>query len=365
MKFGVIEHFEWLKAKSGYHDFAASGVHGPDTLEDLGVRTEDLPLSGGNPYGYPPLKEWLAAKFGVTADRIALAQGASGANFAVMASLLATGDAVVLESPVYQPMTEVAEAVTETLPFFFPRLPEENYRLDPERPFSVLAKPRLIVTTNLHNPSGVFEPEDTFIRLADRASSTDGWVLVDEIFLPFREQNMWQTVAAKHDRIIATGSLTKAWGLSGLRLGWAVGPKDIIRRIQRLLDYTQGVQSVFNEALGLRLLESGVADKLLAKARLKADENRAFVSEWLARWGKVSFVQPDGGVILFARNKDGRNMSEFCKTLFDRHRILITPGHFFRDPTGFRLGYIASKGQIGEWLGKLHEVYEDCLDSEN
>ena len=359
MKFGVIEHFEWLKSKRNqYHDLASSGVHGPERLEELGVDVSDLPLSGGNDYGYAPLKEWLAAKFGVTSDRIALAQGASGANFAVIASLVGSGDQVVLETPVYQPLTSVVEVASLVPAKFFSRPAGENYRIDPDRPFETHPAPRLIVTTNLHNPSGIYEHPDTFLRIADKAASCGGWLLVDEIFLPFLAGREWQSVAASHDRIVATGSLTKAWGLSGLRMGWIVGPREIIYKAQRLLDYTQGVQSVFNEALALRLLETGVADKLLSKARERAEENRMFVSDWLRQWGKISFVEPDGGVVLFARHSEGSNTDEFCQSLLENHRILITPGRFFRDPSGFRIGFTAPRVQVEEWLGRLREVYE-------
>lgn len=363
MKFGIIDHFEWLKAKpAGYCDLSSSGVHGPEKLEELGVSVSDLPISGGNPYGYPPLKEWLAAKFGVSVDRIALAQGASGGNFATIASLIGVEDQVVLESPVYQPMTSVVEAVSDMPPLFFDRLAEENYRLDPDRPFDVCSDPKLIITTNLHNPSGVYEPPETFYQVADKVASRNGWLLVDEIFLPFLKEHEWHSLAAAHDRIITTGSLTKAWGLSGLRMGWIVGPPDIIYKVQRLLDYTQGVQSVFNEALALRLLESGVADKLLAESRKSADANRRFVTKWLADWGKASFVEPDGGVVMFIKQPNGENTDVFCQTLLDKHNILITPGRFFRDTSGFRIGYTTQPDLLKNWMNKLREVYEKYWD---
>ncbi len=358
MKFGIIQHFEWLKAKTGYHDLASSGINGPESLEELGVRTSDLPLSGGNVYGYPPLKEWLATKFGVTSDRIALTPGASGANFAVISTLVGATDQVVLETPVYQPLTSVVEVVSDVPPKFFHRLAEENYRVDPERPFEMHPNPHLIITTNLHNPTGIYEPNETFHKIADKASSQGGWLLVDEIFLPFMAGKEWSSAASAHDRIIATGSLTKAWGLSGLRMGWVVGPRDIIYKIQRLLDYTQGVQSVFNEALALRLLETGVADNLLNKSRLHAEENGKLVSESLNSWNKALIVKPDAGVVIYVKQPDGANTDKFCQTLLEKYNVLITPGRFFRDPSGFRIGFTASKNDVTSWLGHLQEIYD-------
>ncbi len=361
MNFGVIDHFEWLKAKPvGYCDLASSGIHGPDSLEELGVSTADLPLSGGNPYGYPPLKEWLATKFGVSVDRIALAPGASGANFAVISTMIGPGDQVVLESPVYQPMVSVVAASSDVPPLYFKRLPEEKYRIDPDLPFEVFSDPKLIVTTNLHNPTGVYQPPEVFLSIADKIAARDGWLLVDEIFLPFKSGLEWQSVAAFHDRIITTGSLTKAWGLSGLRCGWIVGPPDIIYKIQRQLDYTQGTQSVFNEALALRLLETGAADTLLKKARKRADENRKYIVEFLDDWGKVSYSKPDGGLVIFVRQPEAANTDAFCQILLEKHNILITPGRFFRDPSGFRIGLTAPNSDLREWLEKLREVYELC-----
>ena len=360
MKFNVIDHFEWLKAKpKHYLDLASSGVHGPERLDELGVNFSDLPLSGGNDYGYPPLKEWLATKFGVGVDQIALAQGASGANFATIATLVNSNDQIVLETPVYQPMVAVAE-VASNLPLkYFERSAEEKYRVDPEKPFIAHASPHLIIATNLHNPSGVYEPPANFLQIADRVGKSGGWLLVDEIFQPFLKSWDWSSLASAHDRIVTTGSLTKAWGLSGLRMGWVVGPKEVIYKIQRLLDYTQGVQSVFNEALALRLLEAGVADRLLSNARTLADSNRALVVKWLQDWGRASYVEPDGGVVLFARNHNGVDTREFIEKLYEKHNLLVTPGHFFRDPAGIRIGYSVSGQQVADWLPMVGEAFED------
>lgn len=348
MNFGVLDLFDWLKPKHNhpYHDLASSGVTGPATLADLGIRLDDIPVTGENLYGYPPLRELLASKFGVKPDQVAITPGASMANFVVMTALLQGGGDALMETPVYRPFPAIAEALLERKPRFFRRRFEEKYRLDVDNVYADSGDPALTILTNLHNPSGVLTPQEEIVRLADETSKRGGWMLLDEIFLPFINSHEWRTAAALHSRIIATGSLTKVWGLSGLRIGWIIASPDLIYRFQRLMDYMHVVQPLFSEVAAYRILEGGMSDRLLSQARRTAAENLPLVEAALAKLPGLEAVKPDGGIVIFVRRSDGKSTEAFTERLFRESNVLVQPGRYFGEPAGFRIGFSSGEAAL-------------------
>jgi aspartate/methionine/tyrosine aminotransferase len=362
MNFGTIEHFDWLKTKAhGYIDLASSGVPSPANLAALGVDLGDIPLTGDNHYGYPPLKEWLAGRFGTTPDHIAITPGGSGANFAVMSILLGGSPDVAHERPGYQPLSGVAEAVLGRPARFFDRKREQRFTIDPDLPFRDGFKPKVVIVTNPHNPSCIFEPFSKIVSLAERVDRYGGWVLVDEIFLPFIRGKEFTTAALLHDRIIATGSLTKAWGLSGLRLGWAISTPEIIHRIQRASDYFHAVQPLMTEILALRILAGSTGDRLLEAARVRAETNRPILIESMKKWGKLSITEPDAGVIMVGYLPNGVVADEPCARLLERENVLVTPGRFFGNPDAIRIGYPSPTEVLVDGLRRLTSVFDQFV----
>lgn len=362
MKFDKIDLFDWLKTRpAGYRDLASSGVHGPDTMGELGISLNDLPISHVNQYGYLPLREYLAAKYGLSVDQVAITPGASMANYVLMTLMLQDNGVAVLEYPVYRPFTAVAEAITEHPPLFFERRREERYALNPKSLDNISVDPSLVIATNLHNPTGVFTPFESILKLADAVAARNGWLMVDEIFLPYIETMQWRTTAALHDRIIATGSLTKAWGLSGLRVGWVLGPKEIIYRVQRLIDYMHVVQATSAEVAAYRVLECGKGDELLRDARKCSQDNLPIVIDALKKLPDIEWIEPDGGVILLARRTSGLPTLPFCERLYVEENVLIQPGHYFEAPDAVRIGFAAKSELVRDHMERFSRVWNSMI----
>jgi len=362
MNFGVLDLFDWLKPmERGKWDLASSGVSGPGTWGELGIRLDDLPVTGGNFYGYPPLREFLASKFQVDVSNVAITPGASMANFAIMVLFLQDGGDVALEHPVYRPFPAIAEAILERPPIYIQRRSSDNYRLEPDLLFTTDRSFKLIVTTNLHNPSGVFAPLQTFYDIAERAASAGAWLLVDETFLPFKDDWNWRTAAALHHRIIATGSLTKAWGLSGLRIGWVIADSKLIYRVQRLMDYMHVVQPPATEAAALRILESPKGDEFLNSGRRRSKENLPVVTSALEGLADIGWVAPDGGVVLFVHRPSGRPTQQIVDRLLDEEDVLVQPGHFFGAPDGLRIGFAPDADSVRESMARFRKVWASEL----
>ena len=174
-------YIEWAKLRSGArYNLAASDVlHFP--LSELPVRIEDLEISGSSGYGYQPLLERLSAKANVPVENIVLAQGTSMANHLAMADLIEPGDEVLIEEPSYGAIVSTAEYLGAKIRRF-PRKFESGFQMDPrEVERSITPRTRLIVITNLHNPSGVRTPDAAMRIVGEIARSLGAHVLVDEV----------------------------------------------------------------------------------------------------------------------------------------------------------------------------------------
>jgi len=176
-------YMEFSKLKStAKYNLATSGVLNCP-LAELDFRVEDLDLHGSNSYGYPPLLEAIAKMKGVTPEWVVRADGTSMANHLALAALFAPGDEVLIEEPTYELILSTALYLGAKVKRFRRRV-EDNYALDPEEVAKHLTpQTRLIVLTNMHNPSSVLASEASLRAIGELANSVGARVLVDEVYL--------------------------------------------------------------------------------------------------------------------------------------------------------------------------------------
>lgn len=361
MKFQTIEILNWIKKQPHYLiDLASSGVYGPSTLDGLSIICEDIPLSGDNHYGYLPLREVIADQSGIESNRIAITPDASMANFAILAALLNSGDEAAVELPAYEPFPRITEILTAKPPTRFARLSEKNYHVECDSDFLTKHKPMVLVLTNLHNPTGIYNPPDQFIRLADKLGEDNGWLLVDEVFLPFLPNGETTTLAVSHERIITTNSLTKSWGLGNLRIGWIVAPPSLIQKVELLMDYFHVHLPFIAEYIAYKVLsEPEIGSNLLNDARQRASENWKTVKQTLDRLPMLDYVTPSGGISVFVRFKDGMNANPVCEKLLNEYRVLVVPGRYFSVDDGFHISFGIDPSALHKGLDAIFKVLEN------
>jgi len=176
-------YMEWAKLRSGARfNLAASGVMSYP-LSGLPVRLEDLEINGPTIYGYSPLQERLARKNGVSPENVVAATGTSMANHLAMAATLEPGDEVLVEEPTYELLLSAAQYLGATIRRF-PRRFEDDFRIDPEEVARhITPRTKLVVITNLHNPSCALTDTATLAAIGEVARSVGARVLVDEVYL--------------------------------------------------------------------------------------------------------------------------------------------------------------------------------------
>jgi hypothetical protein len=343
---------EWAKTRpTPRFDLAASNILAC-SLDDLPGAREAVSLSGENETGYAPLIDAIAERYGTTVERVTTASGTSGANFLVCAALLEPGDDVLVERPGYDPLLGAARMFgARTVRFERPF--DTGFALDPTRVKDALtSRTRLIVVTLPHNPSGVAADRDALDEIGRIAARTGAHVLVDEVYLDVTSAAA-RPSAHRSDVFITTSSLTKSYGLSGLRCGWAIAGPDVTYRIQRARDIVDGTGSIVAERLGRLAFDH--LDRLTTRARGILATNAALVKAFLASRPELEWIAPLGTVV-FPRIKGMADATAFADRLMRERQTAVVPGRFFEAPAHFRLGFGGDTAALQGGLEQLGDA---------
>jgi aspartate/methionine/tyrosine aminotransferase len=347
-------HFAKLSTAARY-GLASSGV-ADCVLADLGAGLEDVALHGPNAYGYAPLTERIAERFRVPPDCVVTAGGTSFANHLAMAALVSPGDEVLVEDPIY-------ELLTATLGYFqadvrrFVRRPEDRWALDVEAVVGALTtRTRLVVLTNLHNPTGDLARVADIEAIAAAADRVGARVLIDEVYLELMFRDGPAFTAFRPDgNVIVTSSLTKAYGLSGLRCGWILAPAALAERMRRLNDLFASLPPHIAERLGVVAFERLPA--LRARASAMLDVNRVAYREILGGHPGLDQVILDQGTTMFPRLVAGEG-DGFFRRLMTRFETSVVPGRFFGRPDHLRIGLAGDTAMTRTGLERIAEALE-------
>jgi len=331
------EYMEWAKTRShARFNLASSGVAELPTAE-LPFRLEDIEVTGPSFYGYPPLQERLARKLGVSADCVVAAAGTSMANYLALAAFLEPGDQALVEAPAYGPLVDAASYIGADVRRF-PRRPEDAFAVDPEVVEKALtARTRAIVMSNLHNPSSALVDNQTLKRIGERARRVGARVIVDEVYLDaLFERAPPSSFTLDPDTFVVTSSLTKAYGLGGLRCGWVVADPASARRMWRLNDLFGVVPAHAAEKLSIVALDH--LPKVAARAKALLEANRATLQRFFDGRGDLDGPRLQAGMIAFPRLRRG-DVDALCARLRDKYETTVVPGRFFGLGDHFRISY--------------------------
>ena len=353
------EYIEWAKLRSGARfSLATSGV-APYPISELGVRIEDIELSGVSLYGYEPLQLALAAKCGVDPENLVAAIGTSMANHLAMAATLEPGDEVLIEHPAYDPLLGIARYLGAEVKRFARRF-DNGFRIDPrEIERAVTARTRLIVLTNLHNPTSVLTDRNTLEQIGDVARSVKARVLIDEVYLEALFDQAPRSAFHLGPHFITTSSLTKAYGLSGLRCGWVLAEPELARRMWRLNDLFGNIPAHPAERLSVVALAK--LDRIAGRAHSLIEQNRVVLNRFLDSRDDLEAVRPDVGTTVAPRLKRG-NVDELCALLREKYETTVVPGRFFEIPEHFRIGIGCDGEMLAEGLKRLAAALDEMND---
>src|SRR6266516_3342853 len=350
MRHNHSDYMHWSKTQSrARFNLATSGV-APFPLRELPVDLNKLEINGDNSYGYAPLQEAIAVHHGVDPDCVVEAAGTSMANHLAMAAIIEPGDEVLIEQPAYGPILDVAHYL-EAKVKRFPRSEENGWAVDPgEIRRCVTPKTRLIVITNLHNPTSALTPESALRAIGDIARSIGALVLVDEVYLDAVYEGTPRTSFHLGPEFVVTSSLTKVYGVSGLRCGWILVQPELASKMRRLNDLYSATPVYPGELLSVAALKH--LNLLRERARRIVEADRKLLRDFLAQQPSVSAVPTDGGTTSVLKLREG-NVDTFLERLKSDFDTSAVPGRFFEMPDHFRIGMGVNTEMFAEGLSRL------------
>jgi hypothetical protein len=350
MKNRHSDYMHWAKTFSkARFNLATSGV-GPFPLRDLPFDLKQLEINGPSTYGYAPLQSALARNSDVDPDCVVAAAGTSMANHLAMAALLNDGDEVIIETPAYELLVATALYFTSNVKRFS-RREEDGYRLDPlEVERAVSKDTKLIVLTNLHNPSSVLAAESDLRAVGEIARSVGAHVLADEVYLDAVYHNTPRSSFHYGPEFIVTSSLTKVYGLSGLRCGWILAEPDLARSMWRLNDLFGSIPAFPAEQLSVAAFEN--LTMIRDRARRVVEQDRQALAEFLDRRTDVTATHTDWGTTAFIRLLSG-SIDAFLQSLRKNRETTAVPGTFFDSPHHFRIGMGVNSEMFREGLLRI------------
>src|SRR4051794_4797775 len=345
-------YMHWVKTlPQAQINLANSGVKNY-SLSELPVDFETLTLCGPGAYGYPPLVDAIAGKCRVDRNCVATALGTSMANHLAMAATIDPGDDVLIERPGYPLLWETAEYVGANVRFF-ERRADTGFAIDLEELRRLVTpKTRLIVLTNLHNPSCALLDGRTLSAIGDVAQSVNARVLVDEVYLDLLFDNIPETSFKLGPSFVVTNSLTKVYGLSGLRCGWILAEPDLIGKIHRMNDLFGVNNPYVTDQLSCIALAH--LPQIAAWSRKLLDANRALAAEFITTTPEIICEPPRYGTVIFPRLS--QPPSEFCRRLREHYDVIVTPGDFFGAPDRIRIGIGGDTAMLTVGLEKIREA---------
>jgi len=354
--FGRTRYLEWAQRHYGKvaWDLASSGIP-TARWSELGVALPEIDDASA----WTRLRDKIAHYNHVTPAEVVPALGTSGALFLAYAAMLGPGDEVLVESPGYEPLVRAAEgtgAVVRT----FPRREDEGFRVVPERVAAMVTpRTRAICVTNLHNPSGARVDRATLAELAAIADARSAYLLVDEVYAAFDdlpEDGVFRGSARSiAPNVVAVSSLTKCFGLGPHRIGWVLGPEEVVRAAEAALLATTGHLPGSHAAIGAAAFDAVPALARRAKALMAG--KRALAHEWAASHPKIRWSAPAEGLFGLVTIPGEGDLLAAIEDLASSAGVLVAAGSFFGAPRSFRLSWASSDAaKLREGLARLEPL---------
>lgn len=361
-KFPIAKLEDWYRENyfSTEIDISGSGVRDytlGEARRMAGISLDDLDsllLQDSRTLGAPALRAAIAARYpGARAEQVMATHGSSEAIFNVMKALLSPGDEVVILDPHYHSYVSVARIIgchvkswaLRSEDGFVPSLDDLEGLLG--------ERTRMVIVNFPHNPTGASLSRDDQRRLVDLVAARGAYLLWDAAFadLIYDDQKLLD-LHALYDRSITVNTFSKAYGLPGLRVGWAVASPAVIEACVRIRDFTVLFTSPLVELIAEKVLDR--ADAFLAPRFEQARRNLATLEAWLdAHRDRVDHVAPRGGVTVFARLRGLADTDAFCSGLIASHNVLLCPGSCFGRPEFVRIGFGGAPQDLQVGLERL------------
>ena len=362
----VMERWQSTHEHRVRFNLSESGVHPLSVTELLSLaglppETLDVRLGYGQSNGSDELRGRIAELYpGASDASVLVTTGGAEANFTAFWELMEPGASVAVMLPNYMQVPGLLESFGCRIHPF--HLVEENgWQPDlNELEAGLRDGARFILITNPNNPTGAVLDDSSVSEIVALAERHGAWILADEVYRG-AELDGPETASfwGLHDRVLVTNSLSKAYGLPGLRLGWVVGPAEMMEALWGRTDYTTIAPASLSDTLARVALEPTTRRKLLARTRKILTDNLQLLSRWMdGQSGRFMYRPPDAGAICYTRYRPSINSTEFAEILRTEMDLLVVPGDHFGMDHYLRLGFGPPAEELAEALQRLATAFD-------
>ncbi|MDG1972408.1 MAG: aminotransferase [Paracoccaceae bacterium] len=328
-----------------------SGQNANDLSSLLGMK-----MTYGDIRGSERLLNAIAALYEKqTSDNVIVAHGTIGANMLVHKALVSAGDRVVAIVPTYQQHYSIPTSIgADVQPL---QLKWENRFLPDLDELRDLVTPgtRMIAMNNPNNPTGALIDRDMLEEIADIARSAGAYILCDEVYRGIDQEGPGATasIADIYEKGVSTASMSKAFSLAGLRLGWVAGPEDVIEAVSVHRDYDTISVGKIDDHFAAMALEH--RDRVLERSRAITRGNLALVEVWVEAEPKLTWVKPKSGTTTLVKFDLPMTSRDLCVGLLKDTGVMLTPGEAFGMEGYFRIGFANKPADIKDGLARVSE----------
>ncbi len=364
----LVEYLTWFKENergmNPGNDLASSALSASENaIANLLLSPKLVDRLLHDPWWHPALLRYLKCHYNLPSGKeLIITNGASGAIWLVFQALISPGDHVIVESPVYQPLLSVPKFFEADISRL-ERKSEENYEINRARLQSLLRPDtKLIVLTNLHNPSGYPLGDGVLDWLKDMVTQHGGniKVMVDETFrdlLPIERV----TAATLDESFISINTLSKVYGLATLRCGWIISSGEIYARMRDTYVLVENAGSSLTESLASLVVEH--LDSYQKEALKICAKNQRIIREFMGPLlieKRIFGHIPTYACLYFPRIEGIDDTEEFTRWLRDAWDVYVVPGRFFDAPEHIRIGFGGNAehlpGKLARLAGAIREI---------
>jgi aspartate/methionine/tyrosine aminotransferase len=335
--------------------------------EELRIKLLDIQLGYSQTNGTIPLREAIAQYYpGTGVDNVLVTNGGAEANYLVSWWLFhehPQQNEFVFMLPNYMQMGGAWKALGGSLVFYRLQMKHDRWALDIEELKRVITDKTVAITLcNPNNPTGAILGENELRAVSEVAAERDLWIISDEIYRGAEIQaEKTPSMHGLYEKTIITSSLSKAYGLPGLRIGWAVCPSaQVVKELWTYSDYTTICPSKTSDWLATLALQPDIQARIERRTRKVVTENWAIMKKWLDSHSNLfEYIPPAAAAICFIKQKTGLSSLDLTMKLLKEKSVLITPGEYFEMPGFIRLGFGSDKEHLKQALERITEFLDE------
>lgn len=310
-----------------------------ETVDFSWEEIENIKLDYGEIQGIYKLRSEIANMYPNTSpEEVLITNGSIEANFIAMAALSEECESFLAEHPGYNQLYELPQAFGKEIKLYKLRR-EKGFKVDVDELLKEAENIDTVILNHPHNPTGASLEEESMREIIESLTRTGKRVLIDQTYLWLsRGEPITPPARLFSSEVIMTGSLSKTFGLPGLRIGWIVGPRSFIERCWKIRDYLAISVSPVTQTLAYHALRG--REKILKRTREILSRNFDILSKWMIKnEDLLSWIPPSEGCVAFPWLKGDINSETFCKALLEKEGVLLVPGTCFELPDHLRIGF--------------------------